>query len=193
MKSVAVFCGANDGSLPVYSEQARHLGGRLAEIGIRVVYGGAKIGIMGKVAEGALNAGGEVIGVIPSFLQTIEVAHDNLTEMLVVETMHERKTKMNELSEGIIALPGGFGTMEEFFEILTWGQLGLHSKPMGLLNIDGFYDSLVTQFDVMVDNKLLKPDNREMVLVSNNIDDLLDRMRQYKAPAVAKWITPQRT
>jgi len=193
MKSIAVFCGANDGSLPIYSEKAQHLGGKLAEMGIRVIYGGAKIGIMGKVAEGALNAGGEVIGVIPNFLQTVEVAHENLTQLLVVETMHERKTKMNELSDGIIALPGGFGTMEEFFEILTWGQLGLHSKPMGLLNVNGFYDSLIAQFDVMVDNKLLKPVNREMVLVSDKTDDLLVRMKQYKAPSVAKWITPQRT
>ncbi|MEP5610847.1 MAG: TIGR00730 family Rossman fold protein [Cyclobacteriaceae bacterium] len=193
MKSVAVFCGASDGSLPIYSEQAQNLGEKLASDGIRVIYGGAKIGIMGKVAEGALNAGGEVIGVIPSFLQTVEVAHDSLTEMFVVKTMHERKTKMNELSDGIIALPGGFGTMEEFFEILTWGQLGLHSKPMGLLNVNGFYDSLIAQFDVMVDSQLLKSVNREMVLVSDSINDLLVKMQKYKAPSVEKWITTQRT
>lgn len=193
MKSVAVFCGSSSGTKQIFSDSAFQLGAKLASKEIQVVYGGAKIGLMGLVADGALKSGGKVIGVLPSFLQTVEVAHENLSQMFVVETMHERKTKMNELSDGIIALPGGFGTMEEFFEILTWGQLGLHSKPMGLLNIDGFYDPLIDQFDVMVKNDLLKPINREMILVSSDIDDLIVQMKTYKAPLVEKWITPQKT
>lgn len=193
MKSVSVFCGSSSGSDPVYEESAYELGKALAKAGITVVYGGAKIGLMGKVAEGALDHQGEAIGVIPGFLKQKEVAHDNLSEMIVVETMHERKLKMSELSDGIIALPGGFGTMEEFFEILTWGQLGLHTKPMGLLNINNFYDALIQQFDVMVDQQLLKPINRQMVLVSNTIPDLLNQMKSYDAPDVPKWITPQKT
>lgn len=193
MKSLSVFCGSNYGSKPVFGDTAYQIGATLANQNIQVVYGGAKIGIMGKVAEGALDNGGQVIGVIPEFLQTKEVAHDGLTHLYIVQTMHERKTKMYELSDGIIALPGGFGTMEEFFEILTWAQLGLHSNPMGLLNIDGFYDPLIAQFDVMVENQILKPINREMVLIDDRIDGLLEQMKNYKAPSVKKWITTQKT
>ncbi len=193
MKSISIFCGSNNGTRPIYSEKAYSLGKTMAERNIRVVYGGAKIGLMGKVAKGSLDSGGEVYGVIPGFLRSKEVAHQHLTKMFVVETMHERKTKMHKLSDGIITLPGGFGTMEEFFEILTWGQLGLHSKPMGLLNIDGFYDPLVDQFDVMVKNELLKPVNREMVLINDDIDGLLTQMDNYQPPSVKKWISTERT
>ncbi len=193
MKSISVFCASSDGSKPIYLDSAYALGKALAERNIRVVYGGAKIGLMGKVAEGALNNGGEVYGVIPGFLRSKEVAHESLTKLIEVDTMHERKTKMHELSDGIITLPGGFGTMEEFFEILTWGQLGLHSKPMGLLNVVGFYDALVEQFEVMVSNELLKPVNREMVLLDDTIDGLLQKMDNYQPPSVTKWISSERT
>jgi uncharacterized protein (TIGR00730 family) len=193
MKSVSVFCGSSNGKDPIFSKIAFELGQKLAANDTRIVYGGAKIGLMGQVADGALKSNGEVYGVIPDFLKTKEVAHEALTKIFVVKTMHERKTKMNELSEGIIALPGGFGTMEEFFEILTWGQLGLHTKPMGILNINGFYDPLITQMDVMVENELLKAENRKMVLVGQNINDLLNQMENYQAPEIKKWITPQKT
>lgn len=193
MNSISVFCASSDGSKPIYGEKAYALGKTLAKRSIRVVYGGAKIGLMGKVAEGALDNGGEVYGVIPDFLRSKEVAHESLTKMIAVDTMHERKTKMHELSDGIITLPGGFGTMEEFFEILTWGQLGLHSKPMGLLNIEGFYDPLIKQFEVMVSNELLKPINREMVLLDDTIDGLLQKMDNYQPPSVPKWISSERT
>src|SRR5690606_15661454 len=138
MNNIVVFCGSSIGTDRVYEEQAFLLGKTLAEASLGLVYGGAKVGLMGAVADGALGHGGKVVGVLPRFLQTREIAHDGLTELFIVETMHERKTKMNELCDGIIALPGGFGTMEEFFEMLTWGQLGLHQKPVGLLNTDGF-------------------------------------------------------
>ncbi len=193
MKSISVFCGSSNGLKAIYSSKARELGQTLANEGIRVVYGGAKIGLMGKVAEGALDNDGEVFGVIPTFLQSKEIAHDALTKMFEVDTMHQRKTKMHELSDAIITLPGGFGTMEEFFEILTWGQLGLHTKPMGLLNIDGFYDPLIDQLDTMVRNELLKPVNRNMVMIDDDVTNLLVKMKSYQSPSVKKWITDQET
>ncbi len=189
MKSIAVFCGSSKGSDSIYSKMSFDLGKTLAEKGIRVIYGGAKIGLMGQVAEGALENGGEVIGVIPTFLRKKEVAHEGLTRMIIVDTMHERKTKMHELSDGIITLPGGFGTMEEFFEILTWGQLGLHTKPMGLLDIDRFYRSLMDQFDEMVKRGFLKSHNREMILIDHDIESLLTKMNDYDPPDSEKWIT----
>lgn len=188
MKRITVFCGSSSGTENEYQSQATLLGQTLAKNNIGVVYGGARIGLMGAVADGALSEGGTAIGVIPEFLQTKEVAHDRLTELIVVESMHERKTTMNELCDGIIALPGGFGTMEELFEILTWAQLGLHQKPIGLLNTRGFYDPLITMIQTMVDNGFLKEINRDMLLVSDDIDVLLTRMRNYKAPVVGKWI-----
>jgi uncharacterized protein (TIGR00730 family) len=152
------------------------------------VYGGAKIGLMGAVADGALSEGGKVIGVLPNFLRSKEIAHEGLTELILVESMHERKLEMHELSDGVIALPGGFGTLEELFEMLTWAQLGLHKKPIGILNIDGFYDSLNIMIQTMVDKGFLKVMNQQMLLVSDNIDDLLDKMNNYVAPIVGKWI-----
>ncbi|GAB3898738.1 TIGR00730 family Rossman fold protein [Spirosoma agri] len=168
---------------------AYELGHRLATDGIDLVYGGAKVGLMGAVADGALARGGRVIGVLPQFLQTKEIAHHGLTELILVESMHERKLKMHELSDGVIALPGGYGTLEEYFEMLTWGQLGLHKKPIALLNINGFYDGLLTLADTMVANGLLKPVNREMMLVSATLDNLLVQMTAYQAPLVGKWVT----
>ncbi len=193
MNSITVFCGSSLGTDQVYEEQAYLLGKTLAKRGIGLVYGGAKVGLMGAVANGTLQHGGKAIGVLPYFLQTKEVAHDGLTELILVDTMHERKTKMNQLCDGVIALPGGFGTMEELFEMLTWGQLGLHTKPMGLLNTDGYYDDLITLIQQMVDKGFLKEVNQRMLLHDRDIDGLLKQMEQYMPPVVGKWITKETT
>jgi uncharacterized protein (TIGR00730 family) len=169
--------------------QADLLGQTLAKRDIGLIYGGANVGLMGAVADGVLKNGGKVIGVLPRFLQSKEIAHAGLTQLILVDSMHERKTKMNELCDGVIALPGGFGTLEEFFEMLTWGQLGLHQKPIALLNIDHFYDALITLVQTMVDKGFLKEANAKMLLVSHDIDDLLDQMNNYVPPATGKWIS----
>ena len=189
MKRVTVFCGSSLGTDEVFKEQAFALGQTLAMEKIGLVYGGANIGLMGAIANGALSEGGEVIGVLPYFLQEKEIAHTGLTSLVLVETMHERKTKMNDLSDGVIALPGGFGTLEEFFEMLTWAQLGLHKKPVAILNVGGFYDSLIALVQTMVDKGFLKKANQEMLLVSDNIKDLLNRMKNYSSPVIGKWIS----
>ena len=188
MKSITVFCGSSFGTEEIYKEQALLLGQTLAKQNIKLIYGGANVGLMGAVADGVLNAGGEAIGVLPNFLRSKEIAHLGLTELIFVESMHERKTKMNDLCEGVIALPGGFGTLEELFEMLTWAQLGLHKKPIAILNINGFYDSLIELTETMVEKGLLKDVNQKMLLVSDNIDDLLDQMQNYIPPTVGKWI-----
>lgn len=188
MKSITVFCGSSFGTEEIYKEQAVLLGQTLAKQNIKLIYGGANVGLMGAVADGVLNAGGEAIGVLPDFLRSKEIAHLGLTELILVESMHERKTKMNDLCEGVIALPGGFGTLEELFEMLTWAQLGLHKKPIAILNINGFYDSLIELTKTMVEKGLLKDVNQKMLLVSDNIDDLLNQMKNYTAPTVGKWI-----
>lgn len=191
MKRISVFCGSSLGGDDIFKLQATLLGKTLAKQNIELVYGGAKVGLMGAVADGALSEGGKVIGVLPKFLGSKEIAHEGLTQLIFVDSMHERKTKMNELSDGVIALPGGFGTLEEFFEMLTWAQLGLHQKPTGVLNVDGFYDSLIAQVQTMTDKGLLKEVNQKMLLVSNNIEDLLNKMRNYIAPVVGKWINEE--
>ena len=191
MKRVTVFCGSSLGNDPQFQIQAKLLGQTLAKQNIELVYGGAKIGLMGAVADGALSEEGKVIGVLPKFLRSKEIAHEGLTQLILVDSMHERKTKMNELCDGVIALPGGFGTMEEFFEMLTWAQLGLHQKPVGISNINDFYDSLIVSAQTMVDGGLLKEVNQKMLLVSDNIDDLLNKMRSYVAPVVGKWINKE--
>ncbi|ASZ10672.1 TIGR00730 family Rossman fold protein [Chitinophaga pendula] len=191
MKSITVFCGSSSGNDRIYEEQAYLLGKTLATQNIIVVYGGARVGLMGAVANGALEAGGKVIGVLPHFLGSKEIAHTGLTQLIMVDTMHERKTKMHELSDGVIALPGGFGTMEEFFEMLTWAQLGLHKYPVALLNINGFYDGLLQLTDNMTQAGLLKPINRDMMLSADNIPVLLALMEAYKAPNVPKWISSE--
>ncbi|MBE8715142.1 LOG family protein [Sphingobacterium hungaricum] len=188
MKRITVFCGSSFGTDKVYEEQAYELGKLLAKKNIGLVYGGAIIGLMGTVANGALQYGGEVIGVLPHFLKGKEIAHDQLTELILVDTMHERKTKMDALSDGVIALPGGFGTLEELFEMLTWAQLGLHQKPIGLLNTNGFYNDLLLLIQNMVDKGFLKQVNQEMLLVSDSIENLLDKMNNYQAPTIGKWI-----
>jgi uncharacterized protein (TIGR00730 family) len=193
MKKVTVFCGASSGFDPIYHSQAIYVGQVLVKNNIELIYGGGKIGIMGAVADGVLSAGGKAIGVIPKFLSGKEIAHEGLTELILVETMHERKAKMNELCDGIIALPGGYGTLEELFEMLTWAQLGLHRKPIGLLNTDGYYDSLIALIRDMVDRGFLKEINQQMLLVSDDIEDLLAQMSSYVAPDVPKWISEETT
>ncbi|QDW22729.1 TIGR00730 family Rossman fold protein [Flavobacterium sp. KBS0721] len=188
MKRITVFCGSSFGTEEIYKEQATLLGQTLAKQNIELVYGGANVGLMGAVADGILKEGGKAIGVLPNFLRSKEIAHLGLTELILVESMHERKTKMNDLCDGVIALPGGFGTLEELFEMLTWAQLGLHKKPIAILNINGFYDALIELTKVMVEKGLLKDVNQQMLLVSDNIDNLLDQMKNYVAPTTGKWI-----
>lgn len=192
MKSIVVFCGSGDGYNEVYRETAYQVGEFLAAHKIRIVYGGAKIGLMGAVADGALAAGGEVIGVIPDFLKVKEVAHEGLTQMITVATMHERKLRMHELSDGIIALPGGWGTMEELFEMLTWRQLGLHSKPVGLLNINGYYDPLNAMTGMMVQEGFLEECVSESLLVHEGVEELLQLMNEY-APAKQPRLLTKKT
>ncbi|WP_445432524.1 LOG family protein [Chryseobacterium indoltheticum] len=191
MKSITVFCGSSFGSDEIYKEQAILLGQTLAKQNIQLVYGGANVGLMGAVADGVLLKGGKAIGVLPHFLQSKEIAHQDLTELILVETMHERKTKMNDLCDGVIVLPGGYGTLEEFFEMITWAQLGLHKKPIAILNINGFYDDLIKLVQNMVDKGFLKQINQEMLLVSDSIDELLEKMKNYRAPSVGKWISKE--
>ncbi|WP_347049679.1 TIGR00730 family Rossman fold protein [Flavobacterium olei] len=193
MKRITVFCASSFGTDKIYEEQAALVGKTLAEQNIEVVYGGANVGLMGAVADAALNAGGKVIGVLPDFLRSKEIAHLGLTELILVESMHERKTKMNDLCDGVITLPGGFGTLEELFEMLTWAQLGLHKKPIAILNTNGFYNSLIDLLENMTVKGLLKEVNQKMLLVSEDIDDLLHQMRNYTAPTVGKWIDKEKS
>ena len=191
MKSITVFCGSSAGDNSDYITQATMLGKRLADENIALVYGGAKIGLMGAVADAVLSGGGKVTGVLPSFLRAKEIAHDALTELIIVSSMHERKMKMNELCDGVIALPGGFGTVEELFEMLTWAQLGLHQKPIGLLNTNGFYNSLIELINSMAAKGFVKDINLQMLIISDDIEDLLEKMKHYKAPIVGKWISEE--
>ncbi|MFM2191045.1 MAG: hypothetical protein RLZZ118_2 [Bacteroidota bacterium] len=177
MKRITVFCGSSNGTKKEYREQAYYLGKTLAIKNIGLVYGGARIGLMGAVADGALANGGEVIGVIPDFLQTKEIAHDSLSQLIVTATMHERKTKMNELCDGVIALPGGFGTIEELFEMLTWAQLALHQKPIGILNTDGYFNHLIAFVQHQLDEQFIKPFHQHLLIVGNTVDDLLEKMK----------------
>lgn len=193
MKRITVFCGSSPGEEPVYMEQAYRVGQTLGKQNIELVYGGARVGLMGAVADGVLSEGGRVIGVLPKFLGSKEIAHSGLTELMMVNTMHERKLKMNELCDGFITLPGGFGTMEELFEVLTWGQLGLHHKPMGILNVKDFYTHLLKLSQHMVDHGFLRKINQDMILVSDRIDDLLHQMQVYQAPPAPQWITDETT
>ncbi len=189
MNSICVFCGSNTGFSPAYVEMAQELGRLFVERNIRLVYGGGNVGLMGAMADEMLRHGGKVTGVIPHFLMEKEVGHTGLEEQIVVDTMHIRKQKMADLSEGFIAMPGGFGTMDELNEILTWAQLGLHSHPIGVLNVGKYYDHLLGMFDHMVSQGFLHQDNRGIVLDSDSATDLLDKMATYEAPTTAKWLT----
>ncbi|WP_370900359.1 TIGR00730 family Rossman fold protein [Chryseobacterium gossypii] len=191
MKSVAVFCGSSSGSDNIFTEQAVALGQTLARQEIQLIYGGADVGLMGAIADATLDTGGKVTGVLPRFLRSKEIAHKKLTELILVETMHERKMKMDELCDGVIVLPGGYGTLEEFFEMITWAQLGLHKKPVAVLNINGFYDDLIRLVQTMVDKGFLKKANQDILLISSSIDDLLQKMKNYQPPLVGKWISKE--
>ncbi|MDQ7831512.1 MAG: TIGR00730 family Rossman fold protein [Desulfovibrionaceae bacterium] len=188
MKSVCVFCGSNPGGDPVFLETAKSLGAFLARQGLTVVYGGASVGLMGATANACLAAGGKVVGVLPDFLKKKELAHTGLTELHVVPSMHERKALMAELSDGFVALPGGMGTLEEFCEIVTWAQLGLHAKPCGLLNVGGFYDPLLALVRTMVENRFVRDAHADIVLAAPTSEALLAAMRAYRPVAAPKWI-----
>ncbi len=188
LSNIVVFCGSSEGNDPAILQGASDLGKVLAERNIVLVYGAAKIGVMGKVAQTVLDAGGKVIGVIPDFLMLREVYHDGLTELIITKNMHERKLKMHELSDGIITLPGGYGTLEEFFEMITWAQLGLHQKPIGILNTNGFYDDLLKMLQKMVAQGFLKKENYDMILVDEDVEGLLQKMEDYEPLPLPKWI-----
>ena len=188
LHTVCVFCAANPGADPIYQEQASAFGKFLAESGRRVVFGGGRTGLMGALAEGALGAGGEIIGVMPRHLVEREVAHTSLTELRVVESMHERKTMLSELADGFVAMPGGLGTMEELFEIWTWGQLGLHRKPYGLLEMNGFFAPLLAFLDHAVAEGFIGRENRAMLTVDTNPAVLIARMEATEPAAVRTWI-----
>ena len=191
MKGIVVFCGSSEGTDDAFIKDAYELGQALSKQKIDLVYGGAKIGIMGKVAQGTLDAGGTVIGVIPEFLKLKEVFHQGLSELIVTQNMHERKLKMHELSDGILMLPGGFGTLEEFFEMLTWSQLGLHPYPIAILNTNGFYDELLQMLQKMVSKGFVENENYQAILVDDNIDVLLDKMERYQPLPVPKWMNKE--
>jgi uncharacterized protein (TIGR00730 family) len=193
MRRVCVFCGSSPGSNGRYLEIAREVGRTLARRGLGLVYGGGSVGLMGAVATSALEAGGEVDGVIPRALEARELAHGGLTRLHRVASMHERKAKMNELSDAFVALPGGMGTLEELSEILTWAQLGLHAKPCGLLDVEGYYRPLVAYFDHAVAEGFLRPEHRQLVLVDGDVESLLGAFERYEPPPVRRWIDPGTT
>jgi uncharacterized protein (TIGR00730 family) len=188
MRRVCVFCGSSPGARPEYRAAAAELGRLLAERGTGLVYGGARVGLMGAVADAVLAGGGEAIGVIPHALVSKEVAHGGLTELHVVSTMHQRKALMADLADGFVALPGGFGTFEEFCEVLTWSQLGFHPKPCGLLNVAGYYVPLLALFDHGVDEGFIRPQHRALVIEETDPAALLARMEAFVPPSVGKWI-----
>ena len=187
MRTLCVYCGSNAGSRPAYAERAMALGDRIAGEGLRLVYGGGNVGLMGVVANAVLDAGGAVTGVIPQQLADWEVAHRGLTELQVVGSMHERKSRMFELSDAFVALPGGFGTMEEIFEMLTWRQLGIGSKPCAFLDVDGFYAPLIGMIDRMVEERFLHPDQRTDLWYGSDIDAMLAWMRDYTPAQADRW------
>jgi uncharacterized protein (TIGR00730 family) len=193
LQSVCVFCGSSTGSNAAYIEAARSLGTTLAEANIRLVFGGGHVGLMGEISNAAISAGGDVIGVIPKFLVERELAHEGVSDLRIVGSMHERKALMSDLSEAFITLPGGTGTLEEFFEVLTWAQLGEHQKPCGLLNVAGYYDPLLTVFDRMVEAGFLSESNRALLLIEGDPERLLQRFDHYEPPKTAKWIDRSET
>ena len=193
MKKICVFCGSSVGNKPEYAEAAITLGGLLAKKKIGLVYGGGNVGLMGVIADAVLDAGGEVIGVIPHSLAQREIEHQGLTQLHVVDSMHTRKAMMAELADAFIAMPGGVGTFEEFFEAVTWTQLGLHRKPCGLLNVAGFYTPLAAFIDQAVSEGFIKPVHRASIVVDDNAERLLDTLAEVKLPDVPKWITPDET
>jgi uncharacterized protein (TIGR00730 family) len=188
LKRLCVFCGSNRGTLPAYTAAVHALGRELVRRQIGMVFGGGGVGLMGEVADAVLNAGGEVIGVLPQSLGTKEIAHPDVEDIRIVESMHERKALMHDLSDGFIAAPGGFGTLEELFEQLTWGQLEIHQKPCGLLNVAGYFDSLLEFLDSSTRAQFIRPQHRETLLVSNTAEDLISQLESYQPPSVEKWL-----
>ncbi|MGR8931352.1 MAG: LOG family protein [Gammaproteobacteria bacterium] len=193
IKNICVYCGSSPGRLEVYGKAAQALAQALVNRDFGLVYGGASVGIMGIVADQVLALGGRVIGVIPKALAHKEIAHDNLTELYVTDSMHDRKMRMAELADGFIALPGGIGTMEELFEIWTWAQLGFHQKPCGLLNVAGYYDSLIGFLAHMLNEQFVKQPTHGMLLVENEAESLLQRFAEYQPPAVRRWVAADET
>lgn len=188
LKSLCVYCGSSSGRMDAYAAAARALAQAMVERGIRLVYGGASVGIMGVVADEVLRLGGKAVGVIPEALMRKELAHAGLTQLHVTPSMHARKTLMAELADAFVALPGGIGTMEEMFEIWTWGQLGLHRKPCGLLNVAGYYDALIAFLDHAAGEQFVRPDQRRMLVVESAPAVLLDRLATYTPPELSKWV-----
>ncbi len=191
MRRLCVFCGSASGTRPEYLAAAQELGETMAKEDIQLVYGGGRVGLMGAVADSVLKHGGTVIGIMPERLAAKEIAHHGLTELHIVKSMHERKATMAEMSDGFIAMPGGFGTIEEFCEVLTWSQLGFQKKACGLLNVIGFYDSLIKLFDEMTEQQFVAPVHRELVLVSDNPKEMIQHVVNYTHTAPDKWL--QRT
>jgi len=188
MHRICVYCGSNPGARPEYGAAARELGQRMGERGIGLVYGGSKAGTMGVIADSVLEHGGEVVGVIPGTLIEHEVAHDGLSELHAVNSMHERKALMEQLADGFIALPGGYGTHDELFEILAWSQLGIHRKPIGLLNIRGYYDALLAYLDHTVREGFVAQNNRELLLVDDDPGSMIEQLASWEAPPVKIWL-----
>lgn len=193
LEKICVFCGSSDGNDLAITDAAIKLGEIFAEQNITLVYGAAKIGVMGTIAKSVLDNNGNVVGIIPNFLKKKEVVHLGLTELITTQNMHERKMKMQEESDGFIALPGGMGTLEELFEIITWLQLGLHQKPIGLLNINGFYNDLIKMLENMVRKGFLSMDNYSLLLVDSEPKLLLTKMEEFKTPQLPKWLNSDRT
>jgi len=193
IKSICIYCGSSPGRLEAYAEAAIAVAEALVSRNIRLVYGGASIGIMGLVADQVLKLGGQVVGVIPKGLAHKEVAHQQLTELHITQSMHERKMRMAELADGFIALPGGIGTLEELFEIWTWAQLGIHNKPCGLLNVEGYYDSLIGFLDHVLAEQFVKKHHHELLMVDSNPDRLLERYLNFQPPVVKHWVGKNET
>jgi uncharacterized protein (TIGR00730 family) len=193
LSSVCVFCGSNAGVDPAYVEAAKAAGRTLAERGLRVVYGGAHVGMMGALADAAMAAGGEVVGVIPRQIVDLEVAHNGVRDLRVVGSMHERKALMADLADAFVALPGGIGTLEELFEVFTWAHLGLHRKPLGLLDVADYYAPLEAMLDHAVEQRFLRPQTRAMLVREHSLEALLERFGAWEPPAGAKWIDREAT
>ncbi|HRI29676.1 MAG TPA: TIGR00730 family Rossman fold protein [Chitinophagales bacterium] len=188
VKSICVFCGSNAGVLPAYKEQALEVATQLVQHNITLVYGGGNVGIMGLIADAVLEQKGKVVGVIPQFLMQKEVGHKELTELIIVQTMHERKQTMAQLADAFIALPGGIGTLEELFEVYTWAQLGLHTKPIAVLNSAGYYNQLLAFLDHAVEQKFLSLANRQMILTDADVQILFTKIDNYNPPDTEKWL-----
>jgi uncharacterized protein (TIGR00730 family) len=193
LRSVTVYCGSNPGADPAFAEATRALATKLANDGVRIVYGGGRVGLMGILADTAMAAGGEVIGIMPQALVDREIGHPGVKDLRVVGSMHERKALMAELADAFIALPGGIGTLEELIEVYTWSQLGMHDKPLGVLNVNGYYDALGAFLDRAVQEKFVRAQHRAFLIFDENPESLLARLAQAEPPPLAKWLTPAET